>query len=76
MDRKISRCPLKACDPWMWASIQQWSAWSTFKGMPGPGSLSEQDARLVDAIGIIESESGLISAHYAEVESERARRRR
>lgn len=75
VDRKISRCPLKECDPWIWSAIHQWSAWSRFKGLPEDGPLSQQDARLLDAIGIIDNESQLVSAHYSEVESERARRR-
>jgi hypothetical protein len=60
----------------MWSAIHQWNAWSRFKSLPHPGPLSEQDARLLDAIGIIENESALISAHHAEIESERARRRK
>lgn len=71
----MSRCPLRECDPWIWSAIHQWNAWSRFNALPEAGSLAEQDARLLDAIGIIDGESALVSAHYAEVESDRARRR-
>jgi hypothetical protein len=59
----------------MWAAIHQWNSWATFKALPSPGPLSEQDARLLAAIGIIESESTLVSHYRMEVETERARRR-
>ena len=74
VDRRISRCPLKACDPWMWSAIQHWSTWSTFKSLPYPGSIAEQPSRLLDAIRILESESALLSAHYSERIMDRSRR--
>ena len=74
-DRRMTTCPIRDCEPWMWSAIHEWSAWTRFKSLPHPGSLSEQDARLMDAIGIIDSESMLISAHHSEIEMQRARRR-
>jgi len=75
-DRRLSGCPTKVCEPWIWAAMQSWSAWSTFRALPGPGALADQDARLLEAISIIESEASLVRAHESEKQMNRAARRR
>ena len=56
----ISRCPNREAEPWMRSAIYLWSQWRRFGGLPGPGGLHDQDARLTDAFAILEHERGLI----------------
>lgn len=74
-DRRLDRCPMDACEEWMWGAINYWHAWSVFGGLPNPGSLAEQPSRILDAIGIIESEAALVRAYRTERATERAKRR-
>jgi len=74
VDRRMSRCPVRECEPWIWSAIHQWGAWSTFGGLPFPGSISEQPARILDAIRILASESALMAAYYSERAASHARR--
>ena len=73
VDRRVSRCPLTYCDPWMWSAINTWHVWSTFGSLPDHGPLGEQPARLLEAISIIDSESTLVQAYRSEVASRRAK---
>tara|TARA_R110000787_G_scaffold73314_3_gene163295 strand:+ start:1183 stop:1314 length:132 start_codon:yes stop_codon:yes gene_type:complete len=41
--------------------------------MPGPGSVEEQEAKLVDAFGVLDFEQDLIQAYSSEVAERRAR---
>ncbi len=75
-DRRLDRCPIEVCDPWMWTAINTWHSWSVFGGLPCAGAISDQPARLLEAIGIVESESRLVQAYRQERETERAKMRR
>ncbi len=75
VDRRVSGCPLVVCEPWMWAAIQTWNDWSTFRALPNEGPLSNQPARLLSALSIIESESHLVRAYEQEIQMRRANRR-
>ena len=55
--------------------MQHWHSWTTFKGLPLPGSLSEQPARLLEAISVLEGESMLYSMRRQEIAASRARRK-
>ena len=50
-----------------------WSAWRRLGGMPGPGSVQEQGARLTEALGVLDFEQDLIQAQQAEAAERRSR---
>lgn len=56
--------------------VRLWSAWRQLGGMPGPGSIEEQEARLVDAFAILDGEQDMIAAFHQEEATRRARSRR
>ena len=69
----MSSCPTKL-SPWVWGVLRLWASWSTFGGLPEPGSLSEQNSWLLEAFEVLNTEQALIQmAHRAE---ERSKRRR
>lgn len=71
-DRVIDGCPLDEVQPEEWSAVRSHGRWRAMgKPLPGPGSLSEQDAWGLDALMVIEAETTLIDAAHAE----RARRR-
>lgn len=74
-DRNVAGCPLRMAEPWMHGAIVRWQAWRRLGGMPGPGGLGDQDARLVAAIGILEGEMGLIELAHQERAMAEAQRR-
>jgi hypothetical protein len=76
VDRRLSACPLRECDPWVWSAVHTWNSWTTFGGSPAPGALSEQPARLLDALAIIDAESALVRAYHSEVQARRSKMRK
>jgi hypothetical protein len=76
VDRRLSACPLKECDPWVWSAVHTWNSWTTFGGSPVPGALSQQPARLLDALAIIDAESALVRAYHSEVQARRSKMRK
>jgi len=72
-DRRVDRCPRMAVTPAEWSLIHVWGAWRQVGGMPGPGSLIEQEARLVEAFSVLDSEQELISLYHAESAERRAK---
>lgn len=59
--------------PALWSLIAMWSAWRRLGGMPGPGPVEDQNARLVDAFAILDFEQELIQAYHQEVAERRAK---
>ena len=59
--------------PSLWSVVALWSAWRRLGGMPGPGPVEDQGARLVDAFGILDFEQDLIQGYYQEVADRRAK---
>tara|TARA_Y100000310_G_scaffold83581_1_gene80246 strand:- start:3258 stop:3494 length:237 start_codon:yes stop_codon:yes gene_type:complete len=72
-DRKVDRCPLTEVRPAEWGMLSIWSAWRRLGGMPGPGSVQEQGARLTEALGVLDFEQDLIQAQQAEAAERRSR---
>lgn len=72
-DRRVSRCPLTEVKPTEWSTLSVWSAWRRLGGMPGTGSVEDQDARLVESFSVLDFEQDLIQAYYAEVAERRAK---
>ena len=72
-DRKLSRCPLTTVKPSEWRLVSLWAAWRRLGGMPGPGSVEEQEAKLVDAFGVLDFEQDLIQAYTSEGAERRSR---
>lgn len=52
-----------------------WTAWTKLGGMPSPGSVEEQEAKLVEAFSVLDSESDMIQAFHQEEAERRARSR-
>ncbi len=66
--RTTTRCPLEHCGPRVWATIDQWSAWSGLGrvGLPYPGHLDDQPAWELDAIRVLDAEERVIDAYLDE----------
>lgn len=62
--------------PSEWRMLNTWSAWKQLGGMPGPGSVEEQEAKLVDAFSVLDSESDMIAAASREDAERRAKARK
>ena len=73
---KHDGCPDAYVTPEDWRMVRLWSAWRQLGGMPGPGSIEEQEARLVDAFAILDGEQDMIAAFHQEEATRRARSRR
>ena len=72
-DRRVNKCPRMAVTPAEWSLVHLWSAWRQVGGMPGPGSLIEQEALLVEAFSVLDAEQELIGLHHAEAAERRAK---
>ena len=72
-ERKLPACPLTTVKPSEWRLVSLWAAWRRLGGMPGPGSVEEQEAKVVDAFGVLDFEQDLIQAYSSEVAERRAR---
>ncbi|MAH51725.1 hypothetical protein CMI37_38265 [Candidatus Pacearchaeota archaeon] len=70
-DRKLDRCPMTSITPAEWRTVSVWSAWRRLGGMPGPGSVQDQEAKLVESLGVLDFEQDLIQAYAAEVSERR-----
>jgi len=68
-------CPNKLVKPREWGVLRLWSAWRQLGGMPSPGSVEEQEARLVESFGLLDSEQDMIQAAHAEEAERRAKSR-
>jgi hypothetical protein len=66
-DRRFSGCPVRDCDGWIWEALSAWNSWRAL-GRPllVPGALSEQPARLADALRILDDEQEVIKMAHAE----------
>ena len=71
---RAARCPLDFVKPEDWRLVRVWSAWRQLGGMPGPGSVEEQDAKLIEAFAILDGEQSLITASAQEEADRRARK--
>ena len=49
-----------------WSAVRLWGIWRRVGGLPGLGSLLDQDAWLLDAFAVLDAEDSLIQAHHAE----------
>jgi len=63
-DRRTDRCPHEFVEGEDWRLLEVWSAWRQFGGMPSPGSVEEQSARLVEAFRILDRELSLVEGYY------------
>jgi len=71
-DRRISECPERAIEPWMWGALNLWAA-SQQTGLPPVPDLETADPRTVRACQILDTESRLIGMKDAEDAKRRAR---
>ena len=55
--------------------LRVWGAWRQLGGMPSPGSVEEQEARLVEAFSVLDSERDMIEAYHQEETARRAQSR-
>jgi hypothetical protein len=53
--------------------MQLWGVWRQFGGLPGPGSLEEQPARVCEGFSVLEAERDLMSAYRAEEQARRSK---
>jgi hypothetical protein len=67
---------LHEVDPSIWRLLNVWNAWKQLGGMPGAGSVEDQEAKLIDAFSVLDSESDMIQAHAQELDQRRASSRR
>ena len=64
-DRQIAGCPT-AIPAREWSALRLWGIWRRVGGLPGLGSLLDQDAWLLDTFAVLDAEDSLIQAHHAE----------
>ena len=72
-DRWTAECPHEFVRGEDWSLLDLWSAWRQFGGMPSPGSVEEQPARLVDAFRVFDAELSLVGGYYQAQAERRAR---
>ena len=70
----ISRCPTRAAAPWMRGALYRWRLWRRFGELPAEGRLLDQDARTVEAFGVLDQEMGIIELRERELASKAAKR--
>lgn len=73
---RVDRCPLHEVKPSTWRLLNVWNAWKQLGGMPGVGAVEDQEAKLIEAFSVLDSESDMIQAHARELEQRRASSRR
>jgi len=72
-DRRADRCPTAYVQPEDWRLLSIWSAWKQLGGMPSAGAVEDQEALLVEALSVLDSEQQLISLHAQERAEARAK---
>jgi len=70
-DRKISRCPSRAAEPWMLTTMATWGA-AKSAGLPPVSDIETADPRLLRGCQILDVEAGLIRLKDSEDANRRA----
>ena len=72
---KCDGCPLSFVHPEDWRVIRLWYVWKQLGGMPSPGSVEDQESKLVDAFAILDGEQDMITAYHHDEALRRSRSR-
>ena len=75
-DRSCTVGPLQYIHPRDWGLVELWQAWTVGGGLPFPGSVSEQDAKTIDALQVLGHEVQLLEGYYAAQAEKKAAARR